>query len=151
MVRFRSHRLRRWGIRHNNEGRPLRFRVKLDGTPLGDAHGAETDNNGAAEVQGHGLCQLIRQKGPRTEPLRSNSSTRACRTSPSHLAGELHPRLAGEFLIRKLAAQILGGWDLITRKAWNIIGGTSSAEGLAAFRLLDRDSRLQASVFLILG
>jgi hypothetical protein len=129
----------------------VRFRVKLDGTPPGDAHGADTDNNGAAEVQGHGLCQLIRQRGPvEDRTLRSNSSTRACRTVPSHLAGELRPRLAGEFLIRKLAAQILGGWGLITRKAWNIIGGTSSAEGLAAFRPLDRDSRLQASVSLIL-
>ena len=42
----------------------MRFRVKLDGTPPGDAHGADTDNNGAAEVQGHRLYQLIRQKGP---------------------------------------------------------------------------------------
>jgi len=46
------------------EGKPIRFRVKLDGTPPGDDHGADTDNNGAGEVQGHRLYQLIRQKGP---------------------------------------------------------------------------------------
>jgi thiol-disulfide isomerase/thioredoxin len=47
-----------------NEAKPVRFRVKLDGTPPGDNHGADTDNNGAGEVQGHRLYQLIRQKGP---------------------------------------------------------------------------------------
>jgi cytochrome c biogenesis protein CcdA/thiol-disulfide isomerase/thioredoxin len=46
------------------DGRPVRFRVKLDGTPPGDDHGADVDNNGAGTVQDHRLYQLIRQKGP---------------------------------------------------------------------------------------
>ena len=46
------------------EGQPVRFRVKLDGTPPGDDHGVDTDSNGTGTVQGHRLYQLIRQKGP---------------------------------------------------------------------------------------
>ncbi|MGC1476501.1 MAG: cytochrome c biogenesis protein DipZ [Terriglobales bacterium] len=46
------------------DGKPVRFRVKLDGTPPGDDHGADVDSNGAGTVQGHRLYQLIRQKGP---------------------------------------------------------------------------------------
>ncbi|MGA9557255.1 MAG: cytochrome c biogenesis protein DipZ [Terriglobales bacterium] len=45
-------------------GKPVRYRVKLDGTPPGDDHGSDTDANGAGTVQGHRLYQLIRQKGP---------------------------------------------------------------------------------------
>ncbi|MGA7219807.1 MAG: cytochrome c biogenesis protein DipZ [Candidatus Sulfotelmatobacter sp.] len=47
-----------------NAGKPVRFRVRLDGTPPGDDHGADTDNNGSGTVQDHRLYQLIRQKGP---------------------------------------------------------------------------------------
>ncbi|HXZ33014.1 MAG TPA: cytochrome c biogenesis protein DipZ [Terriglobales bacterium] len=46
------------------DGKPVRFAVKLDGTPPGDDHGADTDGNGSGTVQGHRLYQLIRQKGP---------------------------------------------------------------------------------------
>jgi cytochrome c biogenesis protein CcdA/thiol-disulfide isomerase/thioredoxin len=46
------------------EGKPVRFTVKLDGTPPGEDHGADTDNGGTGTVQGHRLYQLIRQKGP---------------------------------------------------------------------------------------
>jgi thiol-disulfide isomerase/thioredoxin len=46
------------------EGKPVRFTVKLDGTPPGDDHGVDTDSNGSGGVQGHRLYQLIRQKGP---------------------------------------------------------------------------------------
>jgi cytochrome c biogenesis protein CcdA/thiol-disulfide isomerase/thioredoxin len=46
------------------EGKPVRFTVKLDGTPPGDDHGSDTDAAGAGTVQGHRLYQLIRQKGP---------------------------------------------------------------------------------------
>jgi len=46
------------------DGKPVRFRVKLDGTPPGDDHGVDTDGNGSGTVQGHRLYQLIRQKGP---------------------------------------------------------------------------------------
>ena len=45
------------------DGRPVRFRVKLDGTAPGDDHGVDTDNS-SGTVQGHRLYQLIRQKGP---------------------------------------------------------------------------------------
>jgi thiol-disulfide isomerase/thioredoxin len=44
-------------------GKPIRFVVKLDGTPPGEDHGADTDAAGAGTVQGNRLYQLIRQKG----------------------------------------------------------------------------------------
>jgi cytochrome c biogenesis protein CcdA/thiol-disulfide isomerase/thioredoxin len=44
-------------------GKPVRFRVKLDGTPPGEDHGSDADANGSGMVQGHRLYQLIRQKG----------------------------------------------------------------------------------------
>ena len=46
------------------EGKPVRFKVKLDGTPPGEDHGMDTDSSGDGTVQGHRLYQLIRQKGP---------------------------------------------------------------------------------------
>jgi cytochrome c biogenesis protein CcdA/thiol-disulfide isomerase/thioredoxin len=46
------------------DGRPVRFIVKLDGTPPGDDHGADIDTSGSGTVEGHRLYQLIRQKGP---------------------------------------------------------------------------------------
>ncbi len=46
------------------EGKPVRFTVKLDGTPPGEDHGSDTDANGSGSVQEHRLYQLIRQKGP---------------------------------------------------------------------------------------
>jgi cytochrome c biogenesis protein CcdA/thiol-disulfide isomerase/thioredoxin len=45
-------------------GKPIRFKVTLDGTVPGDDHGSDTDASGAGAVQGHRLYQLIRQKGP---------------------------------------------------------------------------------------
>jgi cytochrome c biogenesis protein CcdA/thiol-disulfide isomerase/thioredoxin len=45
-------------------GKPIRFKVTLDGTAPGDDHGSDTDASGAGAVQGHRLYQLIRQKGP---------------------------------------------------------------------------------------
>jgi hypothetical protein len=44
-------------------GKPVRFRVKLDGTDPGDDHGADSAANGSGEVQAPRLYQLIRQKG----------------------------------------------------------------------------------------
>jgi thiol-disulfide isomerase/thioredoxin len=46
------------------EGKPVRFAVKLDGTPPGEDHGADADSGGTGTVQGHRLYQLIRQHGP---------------------------------------------------------------------------------------
>jgi hypothetical protein len=47
----------------SKNGKPIRFIVKLDGTPPGEDHGADTDAAGAGMVQGNRLYQLIRQKG----------------------------------------------------------------------------------------
>jgi cytochrome c biogenesis protein CcdA/thiol-disulfide isomerase/thioredoxin len=46
------------------DGKPVRFRVRLNGTPPADDHGVDTDNNGSGTVLDHRLYQLIRQKGP---------------------------------------------------------------------------------------
>jgi cytochrome c biogenesis protein CcdA/thiol-disulfide isomerase/thioredoxin len=48
----------------SKSGKPIRFMVRLDGTPPGVDHGGDTDATGAGAVQGHRLYQLIRQKGP---------------------------------------------------------------------------------------
>jgi thiol-disulfide isomerase/thioredoxin len=45
------------------DGKPVRFRVTLDGTPPGEDHGSDTDANGVGTVKEHRLYQLIRQKG----------------------------------------------------------------------------------------
>jgi cytochrome c biogenesis protein CcdA/thiol-disulfide isomerase/thioredoxin len=45
------------------DGKPVRFRVTLDGTPPGEDHGSDTDANGVGTVDEHRLYQLIRQKG----------------------------------------------------------------------------------------
>jgi len=44
-------------------GKPIRFRVRLDGAPPGANHGADTDADGVGEVTGQRLYQLIRQSG----------------------------------------------------------------------------------------
>jgi cytochrome c biogenesis protein CcdA/thiol-disulfide isomerase/thioredoxin len=49
------------GPTHN--GKPVRFKVKLDGTAPGDDHGSDTAPDGTGEVREHRLYQLIRQKG----------------------------------------------------------------------------------------
>jgi cytochrome c biogenesis protein CcdA/thiol-disulfide isomerase/thioredoxin len=45
------------------DGKPVRFKVKLDGTAPGDDHGSDSDANGAGTVWENRLYQLIRQKG----------------------------------------------------------------------------------------
>ena len=45
------------------DGKPVRFKVTLDGTALGDDHGGDTDADGNGVVREHRLYQLIRQKG----------------------------------------------------------------------------------------
>jgi cytochrome c biogenesis protein CcdA/thiol-disulfide isomerase/thioredoxin len=44
-------------------GRPVRFRVRIDGTAPGDDHGTDTDEKGEGVVKEYRLYQLIRQKG----------------------------------------------------------------------------------------
>ena len=44
-------------------GKPVRFRVLLDGAAPGANHGADTDSDGAGAIDGQRLYQLIRQTG----------------------------------------------------------------------------------------
>lgn len=46
------------------DGKPVRFRVLLDGKPPGDNHGVDVDATGAGTVNSQRLYQLIRQGGP---------------------------------------------------------------------------------------
>jgi cytochrome c biogenesis protein CcdA/thiol-disulfide isomerase/thioredoxin len=45
------------------DNKPVRFVIKIDGTPPGEDHGSDADANGSGTVQGHRLYQLIRQTG----------------------------------------------------------------------------------------
>ena len=47
----------------SDDGKPLRFRVTLDGAAPGAAHGADINETGNGVVHGQRLYQLIRQKG----------------------------------------------------------------------------------------
>ena len=48
-------------------GRPVRFRVAIDGKPPGDNRGADVDADGQGVVNGQRLYQLIRQNGAITD------------------------------------------------------------------------------------
>jgi hypothetical protein len=45
------------------DGKPVRFRVTIDGAAPGDSHGADTDPDGQGTVTGQRLYQLVRQNG----------------------------------------------------------------------------------------
>jgi cytochrome c biogenesis protein CcdA/thiol-disulfide isomerase/thioredoxin len=45
------------------EGKPVRFRVTIDGVPPGADHGVDVDADGRGTVEGQRLYQLIRQRG----------------------------------------------------------------------------------------
>ena len=45
------------------DGKPVRFEVRIDGEPPGDGHGADVDASGAGTVTGDRLYQLVRQTG----------------------------------------------------------------------------------------
>ena len=47
------------------DGKPVRFRVTLDGKPPGEDHGADTNAQGVGVVTDHRLYQLVRQKDPK--------------------------------------------------------------------------------------
>lgn len=47
-----------------SDGKPVRFRVLIDGKPPGEDHGVDTDNAGQGTVVEQRLYQLIRQRGP---------------------------------------------------------------------------------------
>jgi len=46
----------------SKDGRPVRFKVTLDGAPPGDAHGTDSAPDGSGEVREPRLYQLIRQR-----------------------------------------------------------------------------------------
>jgi hypothetical protein len=46
-----------------SDGKPVRFRVLLDGAAPAGNHGADTDSNGAGAIDRQRLYQLIRQSG----------------------------------------------------------------------------------------
>ena len=45
------------------DGKPVRFRVTIDGAAPGTSHGADTDADGQGVVTGQRLYQLVRQPG----------------------------------------------------------------------------------------
>jgi len=44
-------------------GKPVRFRIRIDGSAPGEDHGVDTDAQGAGVVKEYRLYQLVRQKG----------------------------------------------------------------------------------------
>jgi cytochrome c biogenesis protein CcdA/thiol-disulfide isomerase/thioredoxin len=49
------------------DGKPVRFRVTIDGAKPGESHGADTNADGEGVVTDHRLYQLVRQSGPITD------------------------------------------------------------------------------------
>jgi hypothetical protein len=45
------------------DGKPVRFRVTIDGAPPGTSHGTDVDADGQGVVTGQRLYQLVRQSG----------------------------------------------------------------------------------------
>jgi thiol-disulfide isomerase/thioredoxin len=48
----------------SSDGKPIHFRVTIDGQAPGENHGADADAEGNGVVADHRLYQLVRQKGP---------------------------------------------------------------------------------------
>jgi cytochrome c biogenesis protein CcdA/thiol-disulfide isomerase/thioredoxin len=46
------------------DGKPVRFRVTIDGEKPGESHGADINSDGEGTVTDHRLYQLVRQSGP---------------------------------------------------------------------------------------
>ena len=46
------------------QGKPVRFRVTIDGAAPGESHGADVNSDGEGVVTDHRLYQLVRQSGP---------------------------------------------------------------------------------------
>jgi cytochrome c biogenesis protein CcdA/thiol-disulfide isomerase/thioredoxin len=51
----------------SGDGKPVRFRVTVDGAAPGQAHGVDVDASGDGVVTDHRLYQLVRQSGPITD------------------------------------------------------------------------------------
>jgi hypothetical protein len=68
------------------DGKPIRFRVTVDGHAPLENHGVDTDADGNGIVKDHRLYQLVRQKGRlRTILLLSSLKIRECRLLRSPL------------------------------------------------------------------
>jgi thiol-disulfide isomerase/thioredoxin len=52
-----------------SDGKPVRFRVTIDGQAPGDNHGVDTDAEGNGTVTDYRLYQLVRQKGTVTDHI----------------------------------------------------------------------------------
>jgi hypothetical protein len=46
-----------------SDGKPVHFRVRIDGKPPGEDHGVDTDGDGNGTIDGQRLYQLVRQQG----------------------------------------------------------------------------------------
>ncbi len=46
------------------DGKPVRFRVRIDGKPPAGDHGSDVDGDGQGVITGQRLYQLVRQQGP---------------------------------------------------------------------------------------
>jgi hypothetical protein len=46
------------------DGKPVRFKVTVDGKPPGQDHGTDTDADGNGVVTAQRLYQVVRQSGP---------------------------------------------------------------------------------------
>jgi cytochrome c biogenesis protein CcdA/thiol-disulfide isomerase/thioredoxin len=51
------------------DGKPVRFRIMIDGVPPGDSHGVDTNAAGDGTVDTQRLYQLVRQKGAVTDRI----------------------------------------------------------------------------------
>ena len=62
------------------DGKPVRFRVTVDGEAPGESHGADVDAEGEGMVTDQRLYQLVRQSGPITDhTFRSSFLIPTCR------------------------------------------------------------------------
>jgi thiol-disulfide isomerase/thioredoxin len=62
-IAFRFHARDLHLVLGTKDGKPVRFKVMVDGKPPGESHGTDVDADGQGTVDGHRLYQLVRQTG----------------------------------------------------------------------------------------
>jgi cytochrome c biogenesis protein CcdA/thiol-disulfide isomerase/thioredoxin len=62
-IAFRFHARDLHLVLGTKDGKPVRFKVTIDGKPPGESHGTDVDADGRGTVDGHRLYQLVRQSG----------------------------------------------------------------------------------------
>jgi cytochrome c biogenesis protein CcdA/thiol-disulfide isomerase/thioredoxin len=62
-IAFRFHARDLHLVLGTKDGKPVRFKVTVDGKPPGESHGTDVDADGQGTVDGHRLYQLVRQTG----------------------------------------------------------------------------------------